>query len=83
MKNVTDHQQMHRVDERDMKIAQIASSPLGFRWTVKDVALVSTSIVTILLIGLPGFTIALSNLLSSQEQDRRVVAHLSRIALSK
>jgi membrane protease YdiL (CAAX protease family) len=80
MKNVTDHQQKHRVDERDMKIAQIASSPLGFRWAVKDVALVSTSIVSILLIGLPGFTIALSNLLSSQEQDRRSLPYSLAVA---
>jgi uncharacterized protein len=72
MKNDISHRQKPGTDEHDRNGAHATSSPPGFRWTVKDAAPMSTSMVSILLVGLIGLGMALTNLLSrnSLEQAR-------------
>lgn len=64
MKNTIDNQQEPLTDEHDMNVVHASSSPPRFRWTVKDVAFMSTSIVSILFVGLVGLSMALTNLFS-------------------
>jgi uncharacterized protein len=70
MKNDISHQQEPVTDEYDRTGVNATSSPQGFRWTVKDVAVMFTSIVAILVVGLIGLSMALPDLLSSNSLEQ-------------
>lgn len=82
MKNAMDHQQEPYTDEHDRNGVHAASSPPRFRWTVKDVALMSTSIMSILFVGLVGLSMALTNLFSGNGLEQARQSLLSSLAVA-